>query len=217
MPTMTAQIEGTAVRIPIGNRVWLTAEIVTPPDAKGLVLFAHGSGSIRFSSRNQYVASELNYRRIGTLLADLLTPDEGQLDEQTGALLTERLVKLIDWTEGHEIAGTLPIGLFGASDGAAAALDAAAERPAVVDAVVCRGGRADLAKQLRGVRAPTLLIVGGNDREVVEANSAAMKRLTCRKQLEVIPGATHLFQEPGALEAVSGLAGAWFDQYLNGA
>lgn len=221
MSNATAALETTAIRIPIGDRIWLTADIVTPPAATGLVLFAHGSGSSRLSPRNLYVATELNVLGMTTILADLLTEEEERRDERTRELrfdipmLTRRLVQLIDWAKSYGRLGTLPVGLFGASTGAAAALDAAAARPLIVDAVVSRGGRPDLARQLRGVRAPTLLIVGGNDPEVLRLNTGAMRQLTCAKQLAVIPGASHLFAEPGTLEAVASAAGLWFHQYLN--
>jgi putative phosphoribosyl transferase len=221
MSTMTAQLKTTAIRIPIGGRTWLNADITTPPDAKGLVLFAHGSGSGRHSPRNRYVASELNYLRLATVLADLLTDEEEKFDDRTGALrfdiplLTSRLVQMIDWTRTYDLVATLPIGVFGASTGAAAALDAAALRPDIVRAVVSRGGRPDLATRLGQVTAPTLLIVGGNDTTVLEMNSSASRLMKCTRQIEVIPGATHLFEEPGTLEAVASAAGAWFQQHLN--
>ena len=221
MSTATAELETTAIRIPIGGRIWLTADIVTPPKAKGLVLFAHGSASNRLSPRNLYAASELNFLGMATVLADLLTEEEEKRDERTREwrfdipMLTDRLVQLIDWAGSYDPIGTLPIGLFGASTGAAAALDAAAERPAIVDAVVSRGGRTDLARQLRAVRAPTLLIAGGNDAEVLRMNGDALRQLTCAKQLAVIHGATHLFEEPGTLEAAAAAAGTWFHQYLH--
>lgn len=218
--TITAELENTAIRIPIGGRTWLTADIATPPDAKGVVLFAHGSGSSRLSPRNGYVASELNFFGMATVLADLLIADEEKRDERARELrfdiplLTQRLVKLIDWVEMYDPIATLPIGLIGASTGAAAALDAAAERPAIVDAVVSRGGRPDLASHLRVVRAPTLLIVGGKDADGLQVNTEAMPQLACVKELEVIPGATNLFEEPGALEKAALAAGAWFQRYV---
>jgi dienelactone hydrolase len=211
MSLATAQLETTAIRIPIGGRIWLNADIATPADAKGIVLFAHGSGSGRHSPRNRYVASALNFLQMATVLADLLTDEEERVDESTGRLrfdiplLTHRVVQMIDWAATYDLVGTLPIGLFGASTGAAAALDAAAARP-TVGAVVSRGGRPDLATNLRIVRAPTLLIVGGNDTDVLQMNTAALEQLSCAKQLEVIPGATHLFDEPGTLEAVASAA-----------
>jgi len=220
MSRLTANPLTTAIRIPIGGRTWLDADITMPPDAIGVVLFAHGSGSGRHSPRNQYVASELNFLQIATVLADLLTAEEEQLDEHSGALrfdipmLTQRVVQMIDWTRSYDAIAMPPIGLFGASTGAAAALDAAAARPGVVRAVVSRGGRPDLATHLDTVKAPTLLIVGGNDTDVLEMNRHALRRLECEKELEIVPGATHLFQEPGMLEAVASVAGAWFQRHL---
>ena len=220
MPTMTAELRSTAIRIPIGGRTWLNADITRPPDAKGLVLFAHGSGSGRHSPRNKYVASELSFLQLATVLADLLTEEEEKFGDRSGALrfdiplLTHRLVQMIDWATAYDAFATLPIGIFGASTGAAAALDAAALRPGIVRALVSRGGRPDLATRLDEVEAPTLLIVGGNDTTVLGLNGAASRLMTCARQIEVIPGATHLFDEPGALEAVASAAGAWFRQYL---
>lgn len=220
MSTVTTELETTAIRIPIGGHIWLNADLATPSGAKGLVLFAHGSGSGRLSPRNRYVASELNLLRMATVLADLLTEEEEQFDRWGGALrfdiplLTDRFVNVVDWARTHSPVDTLPIGVFGASTGSAAALDAAASRPEVVRAVVSRGGRPDLATHLGEVKAPTLLIVGGNDTTVLDLNREAGRLLTCPKQLEVIPGATHLFEEPGTLEAVASAAGAWFQQYL---
>ncbi|HET8772161.1 MAG TPA: hypothetical protein VFP80_00155 [Thermoanaerobaculia bacterium] len=220
MSSATAALETTAIRIPIRGRIWLTADIITPPAATGLVLFAHGSGSSRLSPWNLYVATELNVLGMATILADLLTEEEERRDERTRelrfdiAMLTHRLVQLIDWAESYGRIGTLPLGLFGASTGAAAALDAAAARPLIVDAVVSRG-RPDLARQLRGVRAPTLLIVGADDPEALRLNTGAMRQLTCAKQLAAIPGASHVLAEPGTLEAVASAAGLWFHQYLN--
>jgi dienelactone hydrolase len=222
MSIISTELESMATRIPVGGRIWLTADIVTPPGAQGLVLFAHGSGSGRLSPRNHYVAAQLNSLQLATVLVDLLTENEEKLDARTRELrfditmLTHRVVQLIDWVVMHERIGTLPIGLFGASTGAAAALDAAAQRPGLVDAVVSRGGRPDLAKQVRAVHAPTLLIVGEADQQVLQLNRAALSQLACAKQLQVIPRATHLFEEPGALEAVASAAGAWFQRYLDG-
>jgi putative phosphoribosyl transferase len=220
MSTVTDELKTTAIHIPIGGRVWLRADLATPGGAKGVVLFAHGSGSGRLSSRNRYVASELNFLHMATVLADLLTDEEEKVDQRAGALrfdialLTDRFVKIVDWVRVHELVGTLPIGVFGASTGAAAALDAAALRPDIVRAVVSRGGRPDLAVHLAEVKAPTLLIVGGNDRTVLDLNGKASRTLKCMKDLEVIPGATHLFEEPGTLEAAASAAGAWFQRYL---
>ena len=220
MATVTANLETTSIRIPIGNDIWLDADLTMPADAKGVVLFAHGSGSGRHSPRNRFVASELNRLPIGTLLADLLTAEEERVDLRSGALrfdipmLTRRLVQMIDWAHGEGFIAPLPIGVFGASTGAAAALDAAAARPDVVRAVVSRGGRPDLAVHIGEVLAPTLLIVGGNDTEVLEMNTWALHRLKGHKELKVIRGATHLFEEAGTLEAVAASAGAWFQRYL---
>lgn len=192
-----------------------------PSAARGMVLFAHGSGSSRHSSRNRHVARLLNETRLATLLLDLLTADEEVVDRRTSALrfdielLAERLVAATDWLAQQPDAGTLPIGYFGASTGAGAALRAAAERPTTVRAVVSRGGRPDLAgNALPCVQAPTLLIVGGNDPQVIELNRRALTQLRCERQLVVVPQATHLFEEPGALDQVARLAGVWFEQHL---
>lgn len=215
MSTLVPILETTAVRIPIGGGTWLDADVAVPPDAQGVVLFAHGSGSSRHSPRNRHVAGTLNDRQIATVLVDLFTPMEEILDER-GALrfdivmLTSRLERIIEWAGSSDLVATFPIGLFGASTGAAAALDAAAARPDVVRAVVSRGGRPDLASRLSEVEAPTLLIVGGRDTDVLRMNDEALRRLRCPKKLHVIAGATHLFEEPGTLEEVASIAGAWF-------
>ena len=187
-------------------------------ESRGMVVFAHGSGSSRHSLRNRQVAATLHSSGLGTLLLDLLTPDEEAVDMRTGKhrfdvhMLGDRVVAAIDWLRR---ADDSPIGLFGASTGAAAALIAAAERPEDVFAVVSRGGRPDLAgDDLPVVRAPTLLIVGSRDTEVLAMNEIARARLEAETALEVIPGATHLFEEPGALEVVARLALAWFERYL---
>jgi putative phosphoribosyl transferase len=213
-------IIGDEVRIPAGP-VALSADLVVPPQAIGLVLFAHGSGSSRHSPRNRYVAGELNDGRIATLLADLLTEQE-EADDMAGSrlrfdidLLTSRLVQIADWLQTTDATANLPLGLFGASTGAAAALDTAAMRPEVVRAVVSRGGRPDLATRLEGVRAPTMLIVGGNDPTVIGLNQQALRALTCIKRLDVVRGATHLFEEPGCLEEVASLARRWFTKFLS--
>ena len=197
--------------------VELTGDLHTPDGAKGVVLFAHGSGSSRLSPRNQYVAKVLQEGNLATLLIDLLTSEEERIDDVTRELrfdiplLANRLVALIDWLSN---AGR-NIGCFGASTGAAAALIAAAQRKKSVKAVVSRGGRPDLAgKWLPEVAAPTLLIVGGNDEQVIELNEIAMEQLTCEKELVIIPGATHLFEEPGALEEVARLALDFFQKTL---
>ena len=201
--------------------VTLDADVVVPESAQGVVLFAHGSGSSRFSPRNRYVAGELQRASLATVLADLLTPEEEQLDARTGrlrfdiALLATRVIALTDWVTQHQQTAGLPVGLFGASTGAAAALVAAAERPDTVAAVVSRGGRPDLAgPYLRAVRRPTLLIVGGRDDVVIELNRQALKQLAGETRLEIVPGATHLFEEPGALEQVARLARGWFVRHL---
>ena len=221
--TTLARVDTYGIRIPAGGKTWLNADITTPPDARGVVLFAHGSGSSRHSPRNRYVATELNGNQLATVLVDLLTEEEERIDDRTGTLrfdiplLTGRLVQLIDWVHEYDLVATLPIGLFGASTGAAAALDAAASRPGLVKAIVSRGGRPDLATRLAEVTAPTLLIVGGHDRIVLDLTSRAVRLLRCKHAIEVVPGATHLFEEPGALEAVAAAAGDWFRQHLSAA
>lgn len=193
----------------------LTGDLAVPDEAAGLVLFAHGSGSSRHSPRNQAVAAQLNDRGFGTLLLDLLTPAEDQTDAVTRehrfdiTLLARRLSSAADWLAACTT--DLPIGLFGASTGAAAALITAAEKPELVKAVVSRGGRPDLAASaLANVRAPVLLLVGGQDDIVVKLNQEAAQQLTAPHELRVIPGATHLFPEPGALEEVGAAAADWF-------
>jgi putative phosphoribosyl transferase len=214
-----AAIEESIV-IPIG-RQQIEADLQLPDEALGLVIFAHGSGSSRFSSRNRSVAEYFQRRRLGTLLLDLLTREEEAVDNHTREYrfdierLGTRVVLAMDWAQGRADLRKLPIGLFGASTGAAAALIAAAERPALTRAVVSRGGRPDLAGGvLPHVTAPTLLIVGGNDEPVIEMNQDAMARMRARVQLEVVPRATHLFEEPGTLQQVERLAGDWFIRYL---
>jgi pimeloyl-ACP methyl ester carboxylesterase len=212
--------EGTQI-LPAGD-VGLEGELVIPASAQGLVLFAHGSGSSRRSPRNRLVAQVLRNRGLGTLLFDLLTADEGRqdaLDEHLRfdiPLLARRLGEVTDWLREQELARTLRFGYFGASTGAAAALIAAADRPESVAAVVSRGGRPDLAEgSLARVRAPTLLIVGGEDRVVLRLNREALQPIPAPKQLAIVAGATHLFEEPGALDEVARLAGDWFVQYLS--
>lgn len=202
--------------------VELVGDLIVPDSPRGLVVFAHGSGSGRTSSRNQFVASSLNDRRFATLLFDLLTPDEVAIDEVTRHLrfdigfLATRLVAVIDWTAMHSAVATLPLGLFGASTGAAAALVAAASRPESVSAIVSRGGRPDLVLRiLHHVHAPTLFIVGGEDHEVITLNEHAFKRLRSPKELVLVNRATHLFEEPGTLAEVARLAGSWFERYLD--
>lgn len=193
-----------------------------PANATGIVLFAHGSGSSRHSSRNQAVARYLVHRGMGTFLLDLLTPEEEQVDEVTRhlrfdiPLLSRRLVDATRWLKDQPEYKNLPVGYFGASTGAAAALVAASELPEEVGAVVSRGGRPDLAGMaLTRVTSPTLLIVGGNDEIVEDLNREALERLCCRKEIVIIPGATHLFDEPGTLEQVSVLAAEWFTHHFS--
>jgi dienelactone hydrolase len=214
------QGEERLIRIAAGP-VTLEGNLMVPQQAGGIVLFAHGSGSSRHSPRNRYVARLLNEAKLATLLIDLLTPDEEAVDALTGrlrfdiGLLAERLVGVTDWLTQEPQTRNLRIGYFGASTGAGAALVAAAERPEVVGAVVSRGGRPDLAgPALARVRAPTLLIVGGNDFQVIELNRLALEQLRCAKQLVIVPGATHLFEEPGALDEVARLAREWFERHL---
>jgi putative phosphoribosyl transferase len=209
-----------ALRIPVAGVV-LEADVTVPEQARGVVVFAHGSGSSRHSPRNRYVAGELHAAGLGTVLADLLTEREEQLDARTGelrfdiSLLAVRVIALADWADEHEEVAGLPVGLFGASTGAAAALVAAAIRPGTVRAVVSRGGRPDLAGDyLPSVRQPTLLIVGGRDEVVIELNRAAQQKLAGETRLEIVPGATHLFAEPDALEQVATLAADWFTRHL---
>jgi putative phosphoribosyl transferase len=206
------------LKVPEGH---LHADLTRPEHATGIVVFAHGSGSSRHSPRNRQVARMLEARGFATLLADLLTPEEEAVDRQTGhfrfdiARLGRRTVAMIDWLGRQDALATLPIGLFGASTGAAAALVAAAERPDVVAAVVSRGGRPDLAGPiLPRVAAPTLLLVGSLDEPVIEMNREAQRLMPAIAQLEVVPGATHLFQEPGTLEHVATRAADWFARYL---
>lgn len=217
---MNPAAEGGLVRVPAAG-VMLEGNLAIPPRASGIVLFAHGSGSSRHSPRNRAVARELNEGGLATLLVDLLTLAEESVDEETGqlrfdiGLLADRLVDATDWLTANEETRSLPIGLFGASTGGGAALVAAAQRPNTVRAVVSRGGRPDLAgAALLRVRAPTLLIVGGRDYPVIELNREAFERLRCEKKLEIVPGASHLFEEPGALEEVARLARDWFRRFL---
>ncbi|MDO9313582.1 MAG: dienelactone hydrolase family protein [Burkholderiaceae bacterium] len=195
----------------------LPGELVVPPDPVALVVFVHGSGSGRLSPRNQWVARVLQRHRMATLLFDLLTEDEAsdRCKVFDIALLSERVDEALQWVEQRAELSGLRIGLFGASTGAAAALVAAATHPIQVAAVVSRGGRPDLAAHcLAGVHTPTLLIVGSEDRDVLELNRSALRALKCIKRLEVVPGATHLFEEPGTLESVAELAAEWFESHL---
>jgi dienelactone hydrolase len=219
MAQATVQTER-SVEIQAGGVV-LEGDLTVPPNASGIVVFAHGSGSSRFSPRNRKVATALTESGLATLLTDLLTEDEEAADTHTGhlrfnvGLLARRVIATIDWVEHDAEVGPLPLGLFGASTGAAAALIAAAVRPERVQAVVSRGGRPDLAGDaLHHVKAPTLLIVGGADRSVLHLNEQALAALAGRGKLEIIPGATHLFEEPGALERVAELARDWFLRFL---
>jgi len=210
----------TEVQIPAGGAV-LSGDVTIPEKALALVLFAHGSGSSRHSPRNQFVARTLNRAGLGTLLFDLLTPEEEALDIYTRehrfniGLLAERLVHATNWAKEQDQTRDLRIGYFGSSTGGGAALVAAAELPQKAGAVVSRGGRPDLAGDaLPKVQAPTLLIVGGNDDIVIELNEMARDQMRCEVKLEIIPGATHLFEEPGALEQVAKLASDWFVKNL---
>ncbi|HEU4641112.1 MAG TPA: alpha/beta fold hydrolase, partial [Gemmatimonadaceae bacterium] len=204
------------------DHVVLEGTLGVPPDATGVVLFAHGSGSSRHSPRNRYVAWVLRDAGLATLLLDLLTPDEEAVDARTRhlrfdiALLADRLVSATDWLRHQPGLGALHVGYFGASTGGGAALVAAALRPERVDAVVSRGGRPDLAGEaLPMVRAPTLLVVGGADEPVIELNERAMARMRrAEVKLVIVPGATHLFEEPGALEEVARLARDWFARHI---
>jgi putative phosphoribosyl transferase len=220
-------VAATSVTVPAGDAT-LEGELVLPEHASGVVVFAHGSGSGRHSPRNRHVAATLNEAGLGTLLVDLLTAEEDEVDRVTAQLrfdidlLARRVVATIDWLRGSLAGpppiGPLPIGLFGASTGAAAALVAAAARPDDIAAVVSRGGRPDLAgPALPLVRAPTLLIVGGADEQVLELNRRALEQLRTEKRLVVVPGATHLFEEPGALDTVAMLAADWFSRYVGSA
>jgi putative phosphoribosyl transferase len=195
----------------------LQGELHVPPSARGVILFAHGSGSSRFSPRNQFVARQMQQAGLATLLMDLLEEEEAQDRAKVFDIefLAERLRQGVHWLGQNEFTRALPVGLFGASTGAAAALVLAGRHPEKLAAVVSRGGRPDLAwEDLPSVKAPTLLIVGGDDQEVLELNRAAQARLTAISDLEVIPGATHLFPEPGALETVAKLASSWFRKFL---
>ncbi|PYK23000.1 MAG: hydrolase [Verrucomicrobia bacterium] len=203
------------------GRAGLPGDLTIPEGAAGLLLFAHGSGSSRHSPRNQFVARTLNRAGVGTLLFDLLTPEEEALDIYTRehrfniGLLAERLMHATKWAGQQKETRDLCIGYFGSSTGGAAALVAAAELPQGVGAVVSRGGRPDLAGDaLPKVQAPTLLIVGGNDDIVIELNEMARDQMRCEVKLEIIPGATHLFEEPGALEQVAKLASDWFVDHI---
>lgn len=205
--------------IDAGRNVWLDGTLVLPPDACGVVAFAHGSGSSRFSSRNIYVAEQLQQARVATLLFDLLTRHEDRdYDNRFNiALLTERLLAATAWLRQRDETATLPIGYFGASTGAAAALRAAARLGKQVAAVVSRGGRPDLAGRdpLEQVLSPTLLIVGANDEVVIGLNRQAAAHLACQKEMVIVPGASHLFEEPGTLEQVANHAARWYQRWFD--
>ena len=208
------------IKISINNKD-INGSMEIPAAAKGIVLFAHGSGSSRFSSRNRYVAKILNENNLGTLLFDLLTEEEEKVDIYTAEyrfnirLLAERLIIVTDWLLKDKSTNGLKVGYFGASTGAAAALIAAAKKSDIIFAVVSRGGRPDLAMEsLPEVKAPTLLIVGGEDFQVIELNETALRMINAKKKLEIIPGATHLFEEQGALEKVAALSAKWFIENL---
>jgi putative phosphoribosyl transferase len=215
---MSVTIMERAVKIPPHG---LSGDLVIPQKAQGLVVFAHGSGSSRHSPRNRYVANVLHQGGLATLLLDLLTASEEQSDFETGYirfdidLLAGRLLEATDWLQHDSATQGLSIGYFGASTGAAAALVAASKRPLLIKAVVSRGGRPDLAgSALAAIQAPTLLIVGSEDYPVKEMNREALAKLCCEKEFSVVPGATHLFEEPGTLEQVALLAREWLEQHL---
>jgi putative phosphoribosyl transferase len=213
--------EANVVRIPVDGDL-IEGNLRVSAGAKGVVLFAHGSGSSRFSPRNKYVANVLNNAEIATLLIDLLTKDEDEVDMRTRQfrfdidLLTERLISAAEWLKRNSRTQNLKLGIFGSSTGAAAALIAAAKLSGDVAAVVSRGGRPDLAMEyLAKVRAPSLFIVGGRDTIVIDLNKKAIAQVSAEKRLEIVPGATHLFEEPGKLEEVARLATAWFLEHLS--
>lgn len=218
---MNTTIAEQMVEIPVGSVV-LHGDLRIPPRPRGLVIFAHGSGSSRFSARNRQVAESLQVRGFATLLLDLLTPEEESVDIYTTQYrfdvprLGARVAGAAEWAKTMSEVCDLPIGLFGASTGAAAALMAAAEQPDLIAAVVSRGGRPDLAGEaLPRVDAPTLLIVGSADHSVIPLNRKAMRRMRAEVELQIVSGAAHLFEEPGTLEEVERLAGDWFEQYLD--
>jgi|SRR5437899_3359451 len=217
---MKTQVQSSEVEIPVGKKR-LGGELVLPGDAGGIVLFAHGSGSSRHSPRNQFVARMLHDAGLGTLLFDLLTAEEEQEEYYTRHLrfdidlLANRLITATEWLEEQDLPQAARLGYFGSSTGAAAALIAAAQAPERIGAVVSRGGRPDLAAAHLGkVKAPTLLIVGANDFGVIELNEQAFAELRCEKEMQLIAGATHLFEEPGALEKAARLAADWFSKHL---
>lgn len=208
------------VEIPV-NGVILEGNLVIPENAKGIVVFAHGSGSSRFSSRNSFVAKKLETNGLATLLMDLLTREEKRIDVKTVEfrfdikLLSNRLIGVTDWIQQNENTKELNIGYFGSSTGAAAALIAAASQPKIISAIVSRGGRTDLAEYyLSRVNAPVLLVIGSNDAFVIKINRETMHKLNTKKKLEIVTGASHLFEEPGTLEVVAELAAEWFKKHL---
>jgi putative phosphoribosyl transferase len=213
-------LQTVSVKIP---PVGLMGDLTIPHHATGVSLFAHGSGSSRFSSRNRFVAGVLQQGGFATLLLDLLTEAEEDVDIRTRelrfdiGLLAERLLHATHWLRGNSSTRELPVGYFGASTGGGAALVAAADESVEVSAVVSRGGRPDLAGEaaLGKVKAPTLLIVGGDDSQVIDLNQKALAQLRCEKRLEIVPGATHLFEEPGTLEKVARLAADWFERHVS--
>jgi len=218
--TLKASSQELLVKVRVGA-VTLEGDLAVPEGSRGVVLFAHGSGSSRHSPRNRHVAQVLRGGGLATLLIDLLTTDEEVVDQRTGHLrfdinlLARRLVAATDWLGEQSETRALRVGYFGASTGAGAALVAATERPKVVGAIVSRGGRPDLAgAALPRVQAPTLLIVGGDDIPVIQMNREALARLTVEAKLEIVPGATHLFEEPGTLDVVARLAREWFQRHL---
>jgi dienelactone hydrolase len=220
MSSRTKLFEGTEIEMPTAGVV-LHGELSVPERATGLVLFAHGSGSSRHSPRNQYVAQSFRESGLGTLLFDLLTTEEEEADQYTAhirfdiKLLADRLVHATQWVASQEELKRLRLGYFGSSTGGGAALVAAAEEGEIVGAVVSRGGRPDFAgESLRHVVSPTLLIVGELDEPVIRLNEEAFDWLACEKELVIVPGASHLFEEPGALDHVARLAARWFQTYL---
>lgn len=211
----------TPIQVPLDGGATY-GDLQLPPECRGLIIFVHGSGSSRFSVRNKYVAEQLNQNGMGTLLLDLLTKEEQDIDEQTMRfrfdiqLLAKRTILAVRWAARQPDLQDLPIGLFGASTGAAAALITAAALKGQIAAVVSRGGRPDLADDALGkVEAPTLLIVGAEDHTVLDLNMRAAKRMHCVHRLQIVPGATHLFEEPGALEQVGAMAGEWFVEHMH--
>lgn len=204
------------VKIPI-NDISIEGELCVPENSLGLVLFAHGSGSSRFSPRNAYVAKIFNHNKIATLLVDLLTWNEdiGYNRRFDIDLLTQRLIDITKWLRNYEETSKLQVGYFGSSTGAAAAIKAAADQKLAVSSIVSRGGRVDLASpQLSEIVSPTLLIVGEKDEFVIEVNELAYKEISCEKEMSIIPGATHLFEEPGALDEVAVLSAKWFIKFF---